>query len=299
MPQSGDVPDIAAGSYLRLNCELTNLGDYLLLWCSDQDQAWTYEVSTGIWRKSAMTGRPSDPSNGAYNPSIVWSGHEALFWGGLWEATPDGPTGGYGYNPVTDAWRPLESANSPGGRENHAGVAIGSQMMIWGGSAPDQYGNYATTDTGGLYCMDTRSGALSSDLIASVGFVSSVIPLAGQPAKLRITVTNGGPDTSTQLHVSAPTGDDLTYQGITVPGDMTCTTPAVNNTGDIDCNGGSIKSGAAVVIEIRLSPFSTGTFQATAAATANEPDPDTGNNTATATLTVTTPNDEIFSSGFE
>jgi N-acetylneuraminic acid mutarotase len=294
-PESGDIPnDVRSTSHV-----LTDAGAYLLLWEASTQQAWTYSVDAGIWHVSSMTGFTPDSSPGGY-PSIAWSGKEALFFGGSNATASDGlwVPNGWGYNPVADQWRALETTNSLDGRIDNAGFMTGQYMMVWGGYQGGYAGN-SPAYTGALYCPDTRTGTLSSDLSLTAAFTNPVASL-GNPATLRASTHNAGPDTATGVEVSIATGDDFAFAALgSLPDNTTCTTPAVGNSGTIDCTISSIDSGATKDITVQLSTFSTGTFQATATATANEPDPDTGNNTATANLTVTTPNDEIFSSGFE
>jgi N-acetylneuraminic acid mutarotase len=304
VPETGDIPaDPNCG--LTTNCyKLVDAGDYLVLWAvpsgaTEPQQAWSYEVSTGIWTRSSMTGYAPDTSPSGYPPSIVWSGREVLFFGSSTTVGVDGGwiPNGWGYNPATDQWRALEATNSPDGRQFNAAVVAGAYMMIWGGGINDGFSD--PTYTGALYCIDTRTGPLTADLVVSAGFEQPTISL-GQIGTVRTTVINGGPDTATGIHLRIDTGTDLAFNTLgTVPAGTHCTTPTPGSSGVIDCMMNTLDDGATASAEIRVTAFATGMFHATADAQANESDPNLANNAASATLSVIDASDEIFSNAFE
>lgn len=77
------------------------------------------------------------PFGGTVRPSVVWTGSEAIFWGGWPQAEGTigvgNPTGrGAGYDPDSESWRELaEAPISP--RAGHFAAWTGSEMLIWGG----------------------------------------------------------------------------------------------------------------------------------------------------------------------
>ncbi len=98
------------------------------------------------WQPVTTTGAPAPR---AYVTG-VWTGAEAIFWGG------DGPgpyenTGGR-YYPSTDSWLPTTTTGAPTGRVYHTAVWTGTEMIIWGGIATTGY-----TNTGGRYDPSTDS----------------------------------------------------------------------------------------------------------------------------------------------
>jgi hypothetical protein len=89
-------------------------------------------VHPDSWR--AMAKNPSWDS--AFHPrdfAVVWTGSEMIIWGPLTGSTS--MTGGR-YDPLTDSWTEVETANSPG-----PGPAVwtGGEMIIYTGSEARGY----------------------------------------------------------------------------------------------------------------------------------------------------------------
>ena len=67
-----------------------------------------------------------------------------IIWGG-YDGNNDPNTGGR-YNPNTDIWTAITTANAPSGRSQHSAVWTGSEMIVWGGQdIPSEF------NTGGRY----------------------------------------------------------------------------------------------------------------------------------------------------
>jgi N-acetylneuraminic acid mutarotase len=105
-----------------------------------------YDPVTNLWTPTTLAGAPE----GRIWHSGVWSGSEAIVWGGC-----NGPSNcgnglftGARYDPASDQWTTTPLARAPGARAQHTGVWTGSALLVWGGLA-DAYGSY--TSTGGLY----------------------------------------------------------------------------------------------------------------------------------------------------
>ncbi|MGB9475572.1 MAG: hypothetical protein WCE87_10945, partial [Candidatus Udaeobacter sp.] len=99
----------------------TPCGSYTLPKISDGgclDDTWT-----------ATAGPPFDRDS----QTAVWTGTEMIIWGGRYGPFIFLNTGGR-YNPSTDTWLPISSANSPIARANHTAVWTGSEMIVWGGT---------------------------------------------------------------------------------------------------------------------------------------------------------------------
>ncbi len=56
------------------------------------------------------------------------------------------------YNPATDTWTAISTANAPTARTYHTAVWTGSEMIVWGG-----YNNGIDLNTGGRYNPNTDS----------------------------------------------------------------------------------------------------------------------------------------------
>jgi len=66
----------------------------------------------------------------------VWTGTEAIFWGGDPEPETGVGTGGR-YDPVSDSWRDVSVANGPNERFGHSATWTGSEMIVFGGQGTD------------------------------------------------------------------------------------------------------------------------------------------------------------------
>lgn len=76
--------------------------------------------------------------------AAVWTGTEMLIWG-------DGPEG-WRYNPSTNAWTAMNTANQPANRAECTAVWTGTEMIVWGGFINNTYLN-----TGGRYNPSTNT----------------------------------------------------------------------------------------------------------------------------------------------
>lgn len=102
-----------------------------------------YDPVSDTWQSMSLVNAP----NGYYG-SFVWTGTEAIAWGGC-TGTPNCQTpensGGH-YDPATDTWTPTGTTNAPSGRWFHGAVWTGDEMIVWGGSNGDD-----TLNDGGRY----------------------------------------------------------------------------------------------------------------------------------------------------
>ncbi|MPZ72462.1 MAG: hypothetical protein GEU74_04415 [Nitriliruptorales bacterium] len=88
---------------------------------------------------SDWTQLPPAPISGRQAHSLVWTGEEALVWGGV--RAPRDPrraraaTDGAAYSPALQRWRQLPDAPDTG-RFLHAAAWTGREMLVWGGATP-------------------------------------------------------------------------------------------------------------------------------------------------------------------
>ncbi|OGF68216.1 MAG: hypothetical protein A2Y62_20705 [Candidatus Fischerbacteria bacterium RBG_13_37_8] len=71
--------------------------------------------------------------------SAVWTGTEMIIWGG-------GTNTGAIYDPTSDSWTALPTANAPSGRYNFSAVWSGSEMIVWGGGNDPNYPSASYND---------------------------------------------------------------------------------------------------------------------------------------------------------
>ncbi|MFH1226650.1 MAG: hypothetical protein V1701_01950 [Planctomycetota bacterium] len=134
-----------------------------------------YSPTANAWSAMTAVGVPS----ARVGNTAVWTGTEMLVWGGELAARwtieySDPPTNtipsvyswttfnGSSYNPGTNSWTAMSSANAPGDRTNHTAVWTGNRMIVWGGEQIRQdatSGDFtrSTLNTGGVYDPNTDS----------------------------------------------------------------------------------------------------------------------------------------------
>lgn len=111
----------------------------------DMSKGGLYDPTTDSWRKVTDKNEPT-PRAGH---TLLWTGAEALVWGGGVRHSPAGTLAGPGglFDPVKKSWRPLPSGE-PAPRAEHGSVWTGTELLVWGGQV--QHANYTQTqfDTG-------------------------------------------------------------------------------------------------------------------------------------------------------
>lgn len=68
-----------------------------------------------------------------YGHSAVWSGSEMIVWGGFGDGAGGVLNDGARFNPVANAWTPVNSAGAPTARARHTAIWTGTEMIVWGG----------------------------------------------------------------------------------------------------------------------------------------------------------------------
>ncbi len=94
------------------------------------------------WFPTSTSNAPS----GRSGHTAVWTGTEMLIWGGSTLIIGGFTNTGGRYDPATDTWRPISTANAPSPRSGHTAIWTGSEMIVWGG-----IGLLGPLNTGGRY----------------------------------------------------------------------------------------------------------------------------------------------------
>jgi N-acetylneuraminic acid mutarotase len=93
-----------------------------------------YDPVTDSWTALPTSGAPS----ARVGHSAVWTGTQMLIFGGSNTEVPGSSANlladGAAYDPVTDLWSPITSADAPPARFRHAVVWTGNEMLVFGGN---------------------------------------------------------------------------------------------------------------------------------------------------------------------
>ncbi len=112
-----------------------------------------YDPQSDTWTATNTTGAPAPTAR----HTAVWTGSEMIVWGGCEDNSSclRSTSGGGRYDPLTDSWMLTSLQNAPEGRQLHAVVWTGTEMIVWGGEGENGYRN-----TGGRYAADVAPGFL-------------------------------------------------------------------------------------------------------------------------------------------
>jgi hypothetical protein len=122
----------------------------MIVWGGDQVEfskvGGRYNPRNNQWRPLAES-----PITGRFDHSVVWTGKEAMIWGGFGRAcgsTRDGYcANGARYDPTLDAWSVISPSADLGARSRHTAVWTGNRMIVWGGLI----GRVFVSNTGSYY----------------------------------------------------------------------------------------------------------------------------------------------------
>lgn len=136
-------------------------------------------ASTGRAPELSAGGRwePTLPPEGRNGHTAVWTGAETIVWGGSpgqYRYFDNGAV----YDPVTDAWSPMNQVDAPSPRCDHGAVWTGSEMIIWGGVFVDASNPWEPQylNTGGRYDPVTDTW-LPTSMIGQPPRRSEVLPV--------------------------------------------------------------------------------------------------------------------------
>jgi N-acetylneuraminic acid mutarotase len=122
-----------------------------------------YNPSTDTWAATNTINAPS----ARQGHTAVWTDSEMVVWGGnFWDGIQHYLNTGSRYNAVTNSWTATSMANAPTGRDFHAAVWTGRQMIVWGGT--DSVSG-SGLNSGGRYNPNTNSWAATSITNAPTG----------------------------------------------------------------------------------------------------------------------------------
>ncbi len=88
-----------------------------------------YDPVTNTWSQTSLAGAPE--ARGQH--TAVWTGSDMIVWGGYDYLADTNFDTGARYDPVSNTWVPISAVGAPEGRNWHAAVWTGSEMIVWGG----------------------------------------------------------------------------------------------------------------------------------------------------------------------
>lgn len=145
-------------------------GTELIIWGGSNGSPGTYEgtgaryrPTTNSWQPMSTVGAPSP----RWLHRATWTGSELMVFGGF-GGYPDGGVGELGdgalYDPASDSWRPLPSAQAPTARVRPVMVLAGHEVIVFGG---------CRLDTGARFDLRTNQWTPMSTVGAPLNCVAS------------------------------------------------------------------------------------------------------------------------------
>lgn len=124
-------------------------GSHMIVWGARGVAGGSYDPESDSWASTSTVNAPS----ARFLHTAVWTGVEMLVWGGrdCSQSTCIPLATGGRYDPRTDSWSPISTANAPSARFLHTAVWTGDEMIVWGGTD-----GVSQLPTGGRY--DPASG---------------------------------------------------------------------------------------------------------------------------------------------
>jgi uncharacterized repeat protein (TIGR01451 family) len=196
-----------------------------------------------------------------------------------------GPGGGGGGGVIL-ASSALGSTNVGGGIPGTSTLANDAY-----GATAGQPGTVVTTGLAVTETPGTQSGPYCAGADLAVTDAGTPNPvLAGGNITYTQTVTNNGPLDALNAVFNEAVPANTTFQSLVVPAGWTCTTPAVNGTGSINCTNPDVANAAAgtftLVVQVNAATIVGTIITDTIDATSGTSDPNLANNTATVQTTV-------------
>jgi N-acetylneuraminic acid mutarotase len=107
-----------------------------------------YNPALDRWFAMETNGAPSARTDF----SMIWSGKEAIIFGGYTSYKPIGYLNSGGrYDPESDSWRSISPLNAPTPRRLHAAAWTGEEMIVWGGTSSASTTSPSLQDSGARY----------------------------------------------------------------------------------------------------------------------------------------------------
>ncbi|MES2706765.1 MAG: galactose oxidase [Verrucomicrobiota bacterium] len=104
-------------------------GTEMLAW-GDGNEGWRYNPVTNVWTAMNTVNQPA----ARIECLAVWTGTQMIVWGGYVVSNETFLNTGGRYNPATNTWTPVSTANAPSPRYRGSAVWTGSEMIVWGGA---------------------------------------------------------------------------------------------------------------------------------------------------------------------
>lgn len=116
-------------------------GEEMIVWGGQEENFDTaplastggrYDARSDSWRPTRTSSPPPAATGGQ---STLWTGTEAIIFGGRDEFSADDPSfsGGASFDPLTLLWTKIPRWPGYGGVRDHAAVWTGREMIVWGG----------------------------------------------------------------------------------------------------------------------------------------------------------------------
>ncbi len=173
-----------------------------------------YDPTTNSWSAMTTTNAPT----ARQFARAVWTGSKMLVWGG--SSTNNSGffnTGGV-YDPATNSWSDIITANAPTAKRHHTAVWTGFKMLIWGGF------DGSSLNTGGGYDPETHNWSAITTTNAPTGrsshtavwTESRMLIWGGYDANY--LNTGGVYDPETDITVTIPATSSWVNSGVTLSG---------------------------------------------------------------------------------
>lgn len=152
-------PEQAADAGVWLNYGVTERSGHKAVWTGSEMIVWggainsgdRYDPVTDQWTSMAQLNAPIN----RVGHSAIWTGKELILWGGADGASPNDEllNSGGRYDPALDLWLPTNQSGAPNGKQGHAAVWTGSEMIIWGGfgSGIDVFNAWSYSPSGDVW----------------------------------------------------------------------------------------------------------------------------------------------------
>jgi N-acetylneuraminic acid mutarotase len=115
------------------------------------DDAFLYNKATDTWTSASAA-----PLSARRDVGMVWTGSEIIVWGGK-SATATEKDGAK-YDPITDIWTTINTANAPTLSVGFSSVWTGSKLLVWGKK------NGTNVNAGGIYDLALDQWTLMSEV---------------------------------------------------------------------------------------------------------------------------------------
>jgi N-acetylneuraminic acid mutarotase len=118
----------------RIDHQAVLTGDKMLVFGGQELQrnvrgsGGVYDIASGQW-----TNIQSEIAPQRYDHTLVWTGAEALIWGGKAGVSSNALNGVSALDPLSTHMRAVSVNSAPAGRSGHSAVWTGISMIVWGG----------------------------------------------------------------------------------------------------------------------------------------------------------------------